>query len=121
MNRTLHNANPTFPANFKRALEAFDVNEDGLIDYAEFVLMERRYPLILFPAFQLQDTMQKHSLGETNWVKIQEKYASYRALEEFKANHNGRAPVETATQTFMKNISSIFTPSRTTKVGDVLD
>ena len=53
-----------FPTNFTRALEDFDVNEDGLIDYKEFILIERRYPMILFPAFKLQDCMQRFSLGE---------------------------------------------------------
>jgi hypothetical protein len=39
------------------------VNEDGLIDYGEFLEIDRRYPLILFPAFRLQDVMQRNSLG----------------------------------------------------------
>lgn len=62
--RCVNNAAPTFPANFKRALEEFDVNEDGLIDYSEFLEIDRRYPLILFPAFRLQDVMQRSSLGK---------------------------------------------------------
>jgi len=62
--RCINNAAPTFPSNFKHALESFDVNEDGLIDYAEFLEIERRYPIILFPAFRLQDVMQKNSLGK---------------------------------------------------------
>jgi hypothetical protein len=45
----VNNANPSFPNNFKTALEQFDVNEDGLIDYSEFVELDRRYPLVLFP------------------------------------------------------------------------
>jgi len=40
------------------------VNEDGLIDYSEFLTLDSRYPLILFPAFRLQDTMQRNSLGD---------------------------------------------------------
>eukprot|EP01031_Cornospumella_fuschlensis_P045479 gene45479-55660_t len=31
--KCINNAAPSFPNNFKRALEEFDVNEDGLIDY----------------------------------------------------------------------------------------
>jgi hypothetical protein len=61
--RCINNASPAFPANFKRALQEFDVNEDGLIDYGEFLEIDRRYPLILFPAFRLQDVMQRNSLG----------------------------------------------------------
>ncbi len=62
--RCINNASPAFPGNFKRALQEFDVNEDGLIDYSEFLEIDRRYPLILFPAFRLQDVMQRNSLGE---------------------------------------------------------
>ena len=34
-----------------------------MIDYSEFIEMERRYPMILFPAFRMQDAMQRTSLG----------------------------------------------------------
>jgi hypothetical protein len=64
-NRCINNASPAFPNNFKRALEEFDVNEDGLIDYSEFLAIDSRYPLVLFPAFRLQDVMQRASLGES--------------------------------------------------------
>jgi hypothetical protein len=59
----VNNAAPAFPGNFKNALEQFDVNEDGLIDYSEFVELDRRYPLVLFPAYRLQDMMQRATLG----------------------------------------------------------
>ena len=62
--KIVNNAAPAFPTNFKKALEEFDVNEDGLIDYSEFLELDRRYPLILFPAFRLQDTLQRNSLGK---------------------------------------------------------
>ena len=64
MDRCINNASPAFPGNFKKALQEFDVNEDGLIDYGEFLEIDRRYPLILFPAFRLQDVMQRNSLGK---------------------------------------------------------
>jgi Ca2+-binding EF-hand superfamily protein len=64
MYRIINNAAPAFPNNFKNALETFDVNADGLIDYHEFVEIERRFPIMLFPAFRLQDAMQRKSLGE---------------------------------------------------------
>ncbi len=40
------------------------MNEDGLIDYQEFGQINDRYPLVLFPAFRLQDVMQRNSLGK---------------------------------------------------------
>ena len=46
--RVINNASPIFPKNFKDALESFDVNEDGLIDYPEFLEMEKRYVYSLY-------------------------------------------------------------------------
>lgn len=90
--KCINNAAPTFPSNFKHALESFDVNEDGLIDYAEFLEIERRYPIILFPAFRLQDVMQKNSLGEKNWLRVIERYEHNKKVEQYKALNGGRAP-----------------------------
>ena len=61
--RVVNAGSPLFPKNFQTALQSFDVNADGLIDYYEFLDMEKRFPLILYPAFRLQDRMQKISLG----------------------------------------------------------
>ena len=33
---SINNASPTFPGNFARALEEFDTNDDGQIDFDEF-------------------------------------------------------------------------------------
>jgi Ca2+-binding EF-hand superfamily protein len=104
--KTVNNANPTFPANFKTALQEFDVNEDGLIDYSEFLEIERRYPLVLFPAFRLQDTMQKLSMGEGVWLELISDYSENKRIEEYKATHGGRAPPEP----FMKTMGKLFFP-----------
>jgi len=90
--KTVNNASPTFPANFKTALQEFDVNEDGLIDYGEFLELDRRYPLVLFPAFRLQDRMQKISMGEKLWLQVMVNYARQKQIEEYKATHGGRMP-----------------------------
>lgn len=92
--KVVNNAAPLFPGNFQKALDEFDVNEDGLIDYSEFVELDRRYPLVLFPAFKLQDGMQKHTLGEHAWVGISEQYHKHRKIEEYKAAHGGKLPPE---------------------------
>lgn len=102
--KCINNASPSFPNNFKRALEEFDVNEDGLIDYAEFLEIDRRYPLVLFPAFRLQDMMQRNSLGENTWVKVIEAYQESRRIEEYKAAHGGRAPPEPALTACLKAV-----------------
>lgn len=90
--KTINNASPMYPGNFKKALEDFDVNDDGLIDYNEFIELEKRYPLILFPAFKLQDALQRASLGESTWLRIIEDYNKLKRIEEYKATHGGKLP-----------------------------
>jgi len=60
----VNNAAPLFPGNFAEAISQFDTNDDGLIDFNEFMELDKRYPLVLFPAFRLQDRMMKKTLGE---------------------------------------------------------
>lgn len=111
--KTVNNANPTFPKNFSRALQEFDVNEDGLIDYGEFLEIERRYPLILFPAFRLQDMMQKISMGEDYWLEIIAHTAEEKRIEEYKATHGGRAPPEPLSKKLGKLFCPCFFKSKT--------
>jgi hypothetical protein len=75
------------------SLVCFDV-QDGLIDYDEFISVDRRYPLILFPAFRLQDALQKFSLGERAWLGIIESYYDQKRIEDYRANHGGKLPPE---------------------------
>ena len=70
----------------------FDVNEDGVIDYQEFIKIYKRFPLVLFPAFRLQDAMQKNSLGERAWIRIIEEYHRAQQREAYRKLHNGKDP-----------------------------
>lgn len=106
--RCINNAAPSFPSNFKRALEEFDVNEDGLIDYSEFLELDRRYPLMLFPAFRLQDVMQRQSLGEKAWLSVMERYQEAKRVEEYKSLHGGRAPPDSPMRIFLKGVLPCF-------------
>ncbi len=118
----MNNAAPTFPNNFKRALEDFDVNEDGLIDYSEFLEIDRRYPLILFPAFRLQDVMQRTSLGERAWIKVIERYQESKRVEEYKATHGGRAPPDPIHKKLLKTVLPCFFQEKThIKVGAAME
>ena len=94
-------------------------NDDGLIDFKEFIELDRRYPLILFPAFRLQDRMQKMTLGEPShpwpppassassliptirhfvspgersWLLIAEDVAKTKRVEEYRSAHGGSLP-----------------------------
>ncbi|KAF0736919.1 hypothetical protein AaE_008970, partial [Aphanomyces astaci] len=59
-----------FQGNFKKAMEAFDANHDGLLDFAEFIEMNRKFPLVFWPLFHFQETMQEKTLGKRMWTKI---------------------------------------------------
>lgn len=61
----VNNNQPTYPENFKQAIESFDKNEDGMMDFDEFKELNDKFPMILFPAFRLQDKMQSKMLGES--------------------------------------------------------
>jgi hypothetical protein len=106
--RCVNNASPSFPNNFKNALEQFDVNEDGLIDYSEFVELDRRYPLVLFPAFRLQDMMQRKTLGERVWLQVMQNYQESKRIEEYKATHGGRAPPDPPIRALLKTVLPCF-------------
>lgn len=120
--KTVNNAAPSFPANFKKALEEFDVNEDGLIDYAEFLELDRRYPIILFPAYRLQDTLQRNTLGEKGWVKVIESFNRIKRIEEYKAANGGRLPPDPPLTALGKIfLPCLFTAKAGVKVGADLD
>lgn len=87
--------NPVFPGNFKKALEQFDINGDGLIDFDEFRRLHKRFPMVLFPAFRLQDRMQKATLGEGKWLSILKAKARSEYIHQYKIEHNGALPPET--------------------------
>jgi Ca2+-binding EF-hand superfamily protein len=90
----VNDASPMFPGNFQTALEEFDQNDDGLIDFEEFNELNRRYPLVLFPAFRLQDNMQKATLGQQGWVKIARRINKAKYIAEYMKMHGGEIPQE---------------------------
>jgi hypothetical protein len=49
----INRVRPAFPNNWKNALESFDVNGDDVIDYTEFLLIEKRYFIGLGLGFRL--------------------------------------------------------------------
>ena len=90
----VNDASPMFPGNFATALEEFDQNDDGLIDFDEFQELNRRYPLVLFPAFRLQDNMQKGTLGQKGWVKVARRINKAKYIAEYMKMHGGEVPQE---------------------------
>ncbi len=92
MCQTVNNGRPSFPGNFEQALDMFDENGDGVIDLMEFITLDRRFPMLMFPAFRLQEKMQKMTLGEKQWTKINERIKVSRYRQDFMNAHNGVEP-----------------------------
>ncbi len=102
--KCVNDASPMFPGNFRTALEEFDQNDDGLIDFDEFNILNRRYPLVLFPAFRLQDNMQKFTLGTTGWTKVGRRVFKAKYIAEYMKVHGGEVPPES----FFSKLSRCF-------------
>jgi hypothetical protein len=81
-----------FPGNVGRALSMFDKNDDGLLDFREFVEINGQFPLMLFPAFRLQDNIQAMSLGRVEWVRMLRRLRWADHVANYQASHNGRKP-----------------------------
>ena len=70
-----------YNSNCKVALEKFDLNKDGKIDYGEFQLLNTNYPQLLFPAFRMQENMMIHSLGMKWWRSRKQMLEGDRATQ----------------------------------------
>jgi Ca2+-binding EF-hand superfamily protein len=92
--KTVAGKDPTFHGNFQRALEEFDTDGDGLIDMDEFAQINQRYPLVLFPMFNLQDKMQRCTLGARRWHQIMKEQYKLSKIREYRLEHNGDMPPE---------------------------
>ena len=51
------------------------------VDFPEFVAFNRKNPTVLYPAFRLQERMQRMTLGTRKWTLIMEAYCHARAVE----------------------------------------
>ncbi|KAF0689428.1 Aste57867_19134 [Aphanomyces stellatus] len=63
----LHQDNAT--SNMAAAVEKFDFNGDGKVDFAEFVVLNQQFPALLYPVYRLQLAMKEHTMGESWWIK----------------------------------------------------
>ena len=81
-----------------------DSNDDGLIDFPEFIEIDRRFPLVLFPAFRLQSAMQKQTLGESGWKHINEAVVRQQRINDYMELHGGKEPPEGYYTKFMKTL-----------------
>jgi|MDSY01.1.fsa_nt_gb hypothetical protein len=60
-----------------------------VLDFEEFLGIQRDYPMVFFPAFKLQDQLMKATLGVRIWKKI---ISEYDSREKKRAGLLGEAP-----------------------------
>ena len=74
-----------------------------------FILqLDKRYPLVLFPAFRLQDRMMKSTLGEKSWVKVHESINRQRKIQEYMDAHGGQRPPDSFLKKHLKKACRCF-------------
>ncbi|KAG2760366.1 hypothetical protein PC129_g1869 [Phytophthora cactorum] len=81
-----------FSGNINNALTEFDRNKDGVIDFEEFKNLNKRFPMLLFPCFRLQDRMQKATLGDNHWLQLHKRLYERLKTENYQRKHNGALP-----------------------------
>ena len=57
----------------KRVLDQLDGNDDGCVSREEWLLFNRSQPLLLFPAYQMQEALRSRIIGTYWWHAMQEK------------------------------------------------
>lgn len=103
-----HEDGPLFPGNFRQALKKFDTDKDGFLSYDEFVALEAQYPMVLYPAFSLQDKMSKWTLGEDTWKELMAEYIRNREILKYKLDHDGKLPKDSHIQQFNKFFTKLL-------------
>ena len=59
-----------FPGNVGTLLENFDANNDGGVDFFEFLEIDQQFPMAFFPVFRMQDTLQSRTLTPDVWINL---------------------------------------------------
>jgi Ca2+-binding EF-hand superfamily protein len=85
-------ARGVFPGSFKVMLETYDINEDGLLDFNDFRLMEKTYPLILNPLLKVQFLIWSATLGAKRYLGILEERGHSLRLVEYMHKHKNTFP-----------------------------
>ena len=88
--------------NCKSAIMKFDTNGDGKIDFGEFTVMDVSYPMLLYPAYRLQESMMEKTLGGKWWKKTQVKLMDERDKVARKEQEKNAA--ETARKDKLRNM-----------------
>lgn len=67
--------------NAQKVFNDLDRNGDARIDFKEFQILNRKFPSLLYPAFQVQVSFQRYSLGE-NWFRKRKELKAMETQEK---------------------------------------
>lgn len=105
----VNNEKPTYPDNFRLALGAFKKeSSDGMLSLEEFVEVNDKFPLVLFPVFRFQDSVMKKLLGRGVWMDVARRVLQEREADGYRRTHNG----EDKPLTFSEKYLSCFKRQR---------
>ena len=54
----------------RRIVERLDTDGDGQVSFTEFQDFNKQYPALLFPAFEMQQSLRTRIKGQTYWEKM---------------------------------------------------
>eukprot|EP00750_Incisomonas_marina_P010541 INCI16284.16.p1 GENE.INCI16284.16~~INCI16284.16.p1 ORF type:complete len:824 (-),score=160.67 INCI16284.16:1745-3868(-) len=80
----------------KQMMLTFDENGDGKLDFEEFKVLVRQNPRLLFPAFDLQTSMQKATMGVAWFKRWMQRRAQQRAKQAESARKQRELEVREA-------------------------
>ena len=62
---------PDWEKTFTKAVAKIDENGDGLVSFLDFTHLSQEFPLVLYPAFRMQELMQRQvRIGEEAWYIV---------------------------------------------------
>ena len=110
LTRVISSGDPTFPGSFAKCLEQFDKNDDGEISFTEFREIHRIFPMLLFPAFQMQDLIWRKTFGMTEWGRLKAEIVRREEIEQYMKEHDGAMPTPTLLELVLMPLRSVWTP-----------
>lgn len=67
--QTIHGPQSLYPLPMERAIDLYDEKKDGKLDYVEFATAEAKFPILMWPIFEMQVKLQASVLGISFWNK----------------------------------------------------
>eukprot|EP00614_Pseudopedinella_elastica_P021331 CAMPEP_0172628264 /NCGR_PEP_ID=MMETSP1068-20121228/160735_1 /TAXON_ID=35684 /ORGANISM="Pseudopedinella elastica, Strain CCMP716" /LENGTH=359 /DNA_ID=CAMNT_0013438395 /DNA_START=12 /DNA_END=1091 /DNA_ORIENTATION=- len=95
----LNKGDPKFTDTIKETEKKIREADIAQLTFWEFRELNRKYPLLLMPAFDIQDKMQEHTLGSNVWVKVQENVSHAEDILRQEEEQFGMPVAETKWET----------------------